>query len=268
MKKTTSRNLSKRLTQYGSLSAAIAGIANINAQAGYTDPPDIFVQQDGMFSAEIDFNDDSVFELKFYQLSGYAAIWANADYSAEILGSTNPPDVYPYVLMQSDAISNQSNWRSGTFQKLNYYSNLLGNWAGETEKFLGVRFRIGALIHYGWLRLTVSANAADGIWIHDYYFNPTANQPVQAGQFAPLGVEENTISKVKIVALNKTIALFNLPQATDYSVYTMTGKLALDGKITNSSKYSIEANTLSSGIYIIELRDLNSNAVVRKKIVL
>jgi hypothetical protein len=88
-----------------------------------------------------------------------------------------------------------------------------------------------------------------------------------AGQTV-LGVDDHAVSKVKIVALNKTIALFNLPQATDYSVYTMAGKLALDGKITNSSKYSIEANALSTGVYIIELRDLNSNAVVRKKIVL
>ena len=69
------------------------------------------------------------------------------------------------------------------------------------------------------------------------------------------------------MALNKSIALFNLPQETDYRVFNMAGQAVLDGKISNDT-HVIEANTLASGIYIIELADSNSKAIIRKKIVL
>ncbi|MCH7524767.1 MAG: T9SS type A sorting domain-containing protein [Bacteroidetes bacterium] len=69
------------------------------------------------------------------------------------------------------------------------------------------------------------------------------------------------------MAINKSIALFNLLQATNYRLFSITGQSVLDGKITNNT-YVIEANTLANGIYIIELQDAESNAVIRKKIVL
>jgi hypothetical protein len=152
------------------------------------------------------------------------------------------------------------------FNNCSYTGSDLNQWCDVTDKYLGLRFQILGATHYGWARLDVGE--LPDMWIlKDYAYNSVAGESIMAGQTV-LGIEDHAVSKVKIVALNKTIALFNLPQATDYSVYTMAGKLALDGKITNSSKYSIEANTLSTGVYIIELRDLNSNAVVRKKIVL
>jgi hypothetical protein len=48
----------------------------------------------------------------------------------------------------------------------------------------------------------------------------------------------------------------------------MSGKVALKGIINDDNTYVIEANILSSGIYIIELKDTTSNAVFRKKLVL
>lgn len=47
----------------------------------------------------------------------------------------------------------------------------------------------------------------------------------------------------------------------------MSGKSILNGEIENET-HVIEANTLSSGVYIIELKDVSTNAVVRKKLVL
>ena len=41
----------------------------------------------------------------------------------------------------------------------------------------------------------------------------------------------------------------------------------MEGK-TNQNTYVIEATTQAKGIYIIEVMDQNSNAVVRKKIIL
>ena len=69
------------------------------------------------------------------------------------------------------------------------------------------------------------------------------------------------------MALNKSIALFNLPQQTNFRLFNITGQSVLDGKIENNT-HVIEANTLASGIYIIELTDASSKSVIRKKLIL
>ena len=69
------------------------------------------------------------------------------------------------------------------------------------------------------------------------------------------------------MALNKSIGLYNLPASTSYNLYNMTGQKIMKGS-TNQREYVIEASTLASGVYIVELGDANTNAVIRKKVVL
>ncbi|MBE9490507.1 MAG: T9SS type A sorting domain-containing protein, partial [Bacteroidetes bacterium] len=150
-------------------------------------------------------------------------------------------------------------------QDLNYSSGSRGNWSNKDDKYLGLRFNISGNTHYGWARLTVSV--AGSTWvIKDYAYNTIPDEPITAGQMT-LGIDDNVFSGVKIVALNKSVALYNLPQQTDYRLFSLTGQSVLNGKISNTT-HVIEANTLSSGIYVIELKDKISNAVIRKKIVL
>ena len=47
----------------------------------------------------------------------------------------------------------------------------------------------------------------------------------------------------------------------------MTGKEVLNGTASGND-YVIEANALANGIYIIELEDVNTKAVLRKKLIL
>lgn len=82
-----------------------------------------------------------------------------------------------------------------------------------------------------------------------------------------LGLEDSVLTGIKIVASNKSIALYNLPQSTNYRVYSITGQSILDGKI-NGSNHVIDAKTLASGVYIIEIKDANFNAKMQKKIIL
>ncbi len=82
-----------------------------------------------------------------------------------------------------------------------------------------------------------------------------------------LGLEDSVLAGIKIVASNKSIALFNLPQTTNYRLYSITGQSVLDGKISGSN-HVIDAKTLASGVYIIEIKDANSNAKMQKKIIL
>jgi hypothetical protein len=58
-----------------------------------------------------------------------------------------------------------------------------------------------------------------------------------------------------------------LPQEASYKLFNMTGQEVLKGA-TNERDHIIEPNALSSGVYIVELEGTDTNAVLRKKLVL
>jgi len=54
------------------------------------------------------------------------------------------------------------------------------SWAYNYDKYLGLRFVINGLAHYGWARLDVTNNIQ---WkLKDYAYNATPNKPIIAGQ--------------------------------------------------------------------------------------
>jgi len=74
-------------------------------------------------------------------------------------------------------------------------------------------------------------------------------------------------NNVKIVALNKSIGLYNLTGKTNYNLFSISGQSVLKGS-TDHDTYVIEAKTVATGVYVMELEDNHSKAVIRKKIVL
>lgn len=273
MKKTTSQKITKRLAQYGALSAAIVGVADASGQVG---GPTVVNDDILATQYELDMDGDTVIDFRFVNNNSSILVASAFANNAEILGSSsiyNGNTYYlPYALDSSAAISNNAvgNWFNDSFQTMNYGSCLYGNWCsagGGVTKFLGLRFYIGSDIHYGWAKFSVEKNPKNGATLIEYYYNPNIDQPTFAGKTQTLDISENVFSEVKIVALNKTIALFNLPEKTNYKLYNISGQKILNGEINNRI-HSIEANSVSTGIYIIILEDPNSNAVIRKKIML
>ena len=283
MQKTTSQKLSKRLSQYGALSVAIAGVTNVNAQGIiYNDIPDYSGYNPDPYYI-IDLNSDTIGDLVIvgstFSLGLYAYVGV-VPYSSGLgsfLGSQAGSYVYPFALNSGDPISaGQSQWFGSNFGTMNFVSCFGGsggsNWCGATDKYLGLRFKVlngpgpgDDQTFYGWARLDVSYNAFS--WtIKDFAYNSTPDAPINAGQ-TTLGIDDKMFSEIKVVALNKSIGLYNLPETASYNVYSMTGQEVLKG-ITDNRDYVIEAPSLSSGVYVLELTDTNSNGVIRKKVVL
>ncbi|WP_179339735.1 T9SS type A sorting domain-containing protein [Winogradskyella ludwigii] len=271
MKKTTSKNFSKKLANYGALSLAIAGLTDVSGQIIYTDvDPDFSGGGLIDYSLDLDNDGNADFNIDAGTLSSGAYNFVQIDNSSivgnQILGS-QPLYTYPFALDNGAIISSgQSSFYSqGT---LNFASCYLGsgssNWCGTTDKYLGLRFQISGSTHYGWAKLDVSASG-DSFTVKEYAYNATADEAIQAGQ--TLNVNQFAINKVRIVSLNNSIELYNLPENTNYNVYDISGKSILNGSI-NDSSYVIEANGFSQGVYIVELEDTFTNSVIRKKIVL
>ena len=83
-----------------------------------------------------------------------------------------------------------------------------------------------------------------------------------------LGVDDlDVLSKVDIVVSDNQIQLYGLPESSNYTLFSITGQQVLKGTALNS-RYDIETNGLTNGIYILEIEDADTKATNRKKIVL
>ncbi|WP_157811584.1 T9SS type A sorting domain-containing protein [Lacinutrix sp. Bg11-31] len=266
MKKTTSLKLSKKLVKYGALTAAIVGVNDINGQSViYNDITDFTGGSGDTFLIDIDNNGTDDFNINH---NGSNLFITPLTASNDVLGSGGATYAYPFALTNGTAISSGAtawfnNGFAGGFQSLNYSSGSIGNWDNTTDGYLGLRFNISGSTHYGWVRLDVDGTG--NVWtVKDLAYSDTANTALNAGQ-QTLSVETLALDEIKIVALDKSIGLYNLPEATNYRLVNMEGKQVLDGTTTGSS-FVVEANATATGLYILELT--NTKSVIRKKIVL
>lgn len=278
MKKITQKKtLSNRLAQYSALTVAIAGIADANGQIVYTDITD-HIGNSSNPQYMLDLNNDGTDDFRVHQFNYYSyyGFSFNALYMKplnagnEVLINSSSPGsyAYPFALDSGDVISSgQTTWNDNSFStghmSLNFGGSD-GNFIGVTDKFVGLRFVVSGDTYYGWARLDVSADA--GSWVvKDYAYNSTPNSPIITGQTLSLG--DNQMPNVKVVALNKSIGLYNLGGNTEYSLVSVSGQSVLKGSTSNTT-HVIEANTVSNGVYVLELKDVDTNAILRKKVIL
>lgn len=284
MKKTTTLSLKTQITRYGSLAAAIVGITKANSQVTYVDViPDFSGGAPDYFAMDV--NKDGVVDFEIWQSLcncpyGNFQVLNIAPYNINnaILGSAPGLNfAYPWALSSGFTISagNSSgnvssafwfNWGySAGYQSLNYGGNF-GNWKNVNDRFLGLRFDISGSTHYGWARLDVNSDGTS--WtVKDYAYEATADTPIITPDPSTLSIKNELFNDIKIITRQKSIAMYNLSEPTEYKILNITGQEILKGATSNKT-YVIEATTLASGVYIAELTDLNSKAVIRKKIVL
>ena len=274
MKKATYLKFSNRLVQYSALSATLTSLVESNAQnIIYRDIPDISGTDNVWYDINLD--GDGVVDFQIKALSnvllirpfGYNPPYGSGYNYNSILGAGPGANELPFALSSGASInSSASVWVNDfKFQSMNWNNCSRGYWCEVTNGYLGLRFDISGSKHYGWARLDVSSSPIS-YTLYDVAYNGDVGSGLTAGQ-GLLGTNDKEFSNLKIAVSNRRIAIYNLPETSNYNLYTLTGKSIFNGKTENDT-YFIEANTLASGIYVIELKGLTSNAIIRKKIVL
>lgn len=278
MKKTTSKNLAKKLAQYGAMVTAIGTVAESNGQVIYTDIADF--QGDNNATLNIDLNNDTIIDFSInggFVNTSFEQILVDPEGSNAVYGDIGQYGFYyPFALNSGDNIGNNSSWRGSGGQILRYkYSASASicaydsNWcpAGDVvDKFLGLRFEVGGNTHYGWVRLDVLGTGADDWVVKDFAFEATPNTPITAGA-GILSTLDQELNQIRISSSEKLITLENLPEQSNYRIFNLTGQEILSGDI-NQSFHSIDASAQSSGLYILELSSAKTSAVIRKKLIL
>ena len=273
MKKTTpKKKFTKRLTQYSALTLAIAGVADAEGQIMYTDVNPDF---EGGLDLEymLDLNNDSTPDFRIFRDSDGDLYMSPLNINNEVLGNAYVSSlgyyalIYPFALDSGVVISNgasgawynENNFSIG-YTSLNWNSCNAGYWCDVNDKFLGLRFDIGGNTHYGWARLDVSNVEA---WVvKDYAYEASANTPITTDATLSLDyLEKNT----RVTCVDRIVTISKPPGEAFYRVISITGQIVNEG-ITRLETQKISLETLSSGMYIVEVSDVNSNAVTRKKI--
>jgi hypothetical protein len=125
-----------------------------------------------------------------------------------------------------------------------------GSFLNQSNKFLGAKLTAGANTYYGWVELSVNANASQ-ITLHGFGYQSTANSQILAGEGANSGLELISLAdKVTIVGTPEHVNINVTPDLIGSSVsfVSMSGQTLKTDKL-NDVNNALSFDELSTGIY-------------------
>lgn len=253
MKKITSKKLSKRLAQYGALTAAIAGVSDATGQVQYTD-----IDPDETIAGSeygLDLNNDGTVDYRMIARSDVPAVRIYTDNSSSILG-INAGGNYNYPLAMSsgdaiDAAGGGGAWITApVYQTLNWggcaYTS--SQWCdGQVDKYLGLRINVGPDQHYGWIRLDLPADGSS-FTVKDYALNLTAGEGLDAGEGA-LGTDDQVFNGFVQFVSDNQLNLRATTLMNSVAVYDITGKQVMTQDLA-AANAQVNLSGLTTGVYI------------------
>jgi hypothetical protein len=275
------KNLQSRISKYTAVAGAVVSAAGAQAQVVYTDVnPDYShdaPQNNGFAVYELDLNNDQTVD---FALVSRDTVTANstirltlaAPYGANAIAGVTPSNYdYALALDINSMVDSTLNWIAATntmaynVDSANPYDE---NWNGVTDKYLGLKFVVGANTHYGWARLDSYA-IGDSIVVKDYAFNATPNGGIMTGDMGSVSLTETQVENL-VKFINKSnnsvqvVLNGNLTNGV-VSVVSSTGQVVSSDAITEKT-FSVDMNNLSSGIYMVNVT-FNEGATTKKIIV-
>lgn len=163
-------------------------------------------------------------------------------------------DGFPARLQQDDNIAAASVSWSPAAIALN--SGGSGNWQSDaTDKYLGFRFRktAGGAWHYGWLKMTVAANASS-FTVKEWAYDNEAGKAILAGQKAGTPISGPAAGPAPGVSLSSDGLQFTgLEAAAKYkaAVYSADGRQLVQGTLNAGGLLPL--GNIPQGIYLIRL---------------
>lgn len=277
--KTLSSSNKSRLKQYSAVAGALVAQGNVNAQVVATDlNPDVVV--DSLHAPyALDFNNDANPELTFFvqHVNGSSSTQGvQFTYDGAIAGVQMTPGMSLIgaagtgsssssfqisALNSGDPISAAGNFGTSSYGALG--ADILvdagplgqipiqqGNFLNQSHKFLGGKLVAGANTYYGWVELSVNANASQ-ITIHGYGYQSTSNAQILAGEGANSGLENIALSdKVTIIGTPDHVSINVTPDVigSKVSFVSMSGQEVSSSILTDVNN-TLSFDNLSTGIY-------------------
>jgi len=203
--------LNKKLIMYSVAAGMTLSLGSrAHADIQYTDiDPDRVIPQAENFQTNnflLDLNNDGTPEFKIFQAfsSGtyYYFDYYYFSYNSVLQQATNnglsamretADNAYVAALNSNTLISADQNFNANkVLGVFSYYdTHAEGMWANAGQKFMGVKFKIGENIHYGWVRLSVS-HLCTNFTVYDYAYEDEPGKAIKAGDTGIRQSDETT----------------------------------------------------------------------------
>jgi hypothetical protein len=264
----------KKLRSYSAMAGTlVAAVNSADAQTiVYTDvSPDAVLGSSGVYN--LDLNNDAVVDFKITQQSGlyygyfsYDAIGvfpqaANNAVDTAVGGS-------PSALNINMTVDASLNWldsaqltaitpptANGLALTVPMFAVTAGNFLGQNGKFLPLRFRVGGVDLYGWVRLNVAADA-QSFTVIDYAYTNTPSSYSITGMMSVGIAEAGKNNQISIFSTDKNISVKldpNVAAEGSIVVTNMIGQTITEVAINNSETF-IPMETAQDGIYIVTVK--------------
>jgi hypothetical protein len=246
----------------------------IQAQIIYTDvDPDVTVEE-FLQGYGVDFNNDGKIDVHIALLNN-TGVWvmhlipdSAADNTFVIYDGEEAS-----ILELDDEIAPASNWYQlgegwgGLLYGYWEESGEYGNWTGTQEdKYLGIKFEIGAEFHYGWIHLTTHQYSYTEMdfTIYDYAYNSTADELILAGDKGTgAGNVTHTLNLISVYP-NPTAGILhynNIPNLKHITVFDLNGKQHFCS--IDKLGHLIDLSELNKGIYLLKFETKQGSIVKR-----
>ncbi len=259
MKKITSKNLTKRLAQYGAMSAAVMAGADANGQVVYTDvDPDVTLQVGDLFS--LDFESDTFEDVEVRNPDGLAGgnaaiVFPSSGGAFAGFTSAGGTYDYPFLMAEGDVIDAATGYTTtGDRGDLNYYGCAYSNsqWCGDVnDGYLGVRFisLTTGTTHYGWVRLDTDVNGDNLITVKDFAFEATPDTAISAGDQGSLGLTDSAFGAFEYHTSENALHLSSATMMNQVVLHNVLGQEVARQQI-NATSATVAMDRLSAGVYI------------------
>ncbi len=254
MKKNTSKNLSKRLVQYGALSAAALGVADATGQVTYTDlDPDEVLNVGDNFVVDMTGSGGTFDFSNPDGLAGGNAAIVFPSSGGAFVGFTASGFEYPALMAAGDMIDGASGYTAaGLRGDLNYYGCAYSNsqWCGTVvDGYVGVQFQFSGNTHYGWIRLDTDVNGSNLMVIKDFAFEATPDTAIEAGDMGSLGFGDESFNDFNYYVSDNRLNLSAATAMEQVTIHNVLGQQVINRQLSSRSE-EIDIAELKSGIYL------------------
>jgi hypothetical protein len=239
---------------------------NFYGQISYTDIPDATPNA----TFPLDLNNDSIVDFMLHfggsgsAIGAYCAPQNNNAYS----GYTVNSDYFPWALSAGAPICDTlATWYDGNFPGTMGLGTSIGNWPGQTDKYLALKLVVGTNTYYGWVRLDVY-NTSSSFTVKDYAYESTPNACIVTGEI-PLGIAENATENFLSIAPNPFHDVTSIQTSGDFSsgvlsIYDVFGKTFINQVVSANETFTLSREQLPSGFYYVSLNAKNNVIAIEK----
>lgn len=269
------KQLLKKVSTF--ITTAMLFSASANAQIVYTDVnPDLTITQSSIGSSvhAVDINNDTITDatLAASKTSSANAVLLGTSSGSEALMCC--PILQARAINHNVAIGSNPNgtnayWSNNQNARLRQFPlggggpggpNPIpfGDWSTPADRYLAIRFLVGADWYYGWVRVSVSVGG-NSFTIRDYAYNSIPNQLILAGQTMTTGIRENSFASSINLFPNPADDNLIIDLGTNYgkaqvTIADMSGKVMYTSIAIDIQKVEVNTKGFAEGMYVVQIQ--------------